>query len=87
MESSPQEYSARDDFSRGAAPPSECELPDYRPAQAANDVRMSQLARTIEQFADDAPAAATETSLLQLVAATDDLLVEELLDVGPAALC
>ncbi len=49
MESSPQEYSARDDFSRGAAPPSECELPDYRPAQAANDVRMSQLARTIEQ--------------------------------------
>ena len=49
MERSPQEHSARDGFSRGAAPPPECELPEFRPAQAANDVRMSQLARTIEQ--------------------------------------
>lgn len=49
MERLPQEHSAREDYSRGAAPPSDCEIPDFRPAQAANDVRMSQLARTIEQ--------------------------------------
>lgn len=49
MERSPQEHSARDGFSRDTAPPPECELPEFRPAQAANDVRMSQLARTIEQ--------------------------------------
>ena len=51
MESLPQEHSAREGFSRGAAPPSECEneLVGFRPADAANDMRMSQLARTIEQ--------------------------------------
>ena len=48
MESSPQEHSVRDDFSRDAALPSGCELPEFRKSQAANDVRMSQLARTIE---------------------------------------
>ena len=49
MESLPQEHSARGDFPRRAAPPSDCGLPEFRPAQAANDVRMSQIARTIEQ--------------------------------------
>ena len=49
MESLPQEHSARGDFPRSAAPPSDCGLPEFRPAQAANDVRMSQIARTIEQ--------------------------------------
>lgn len=50
MESLPQERSAREGSSRGAAPPDcEMELPGFRPAEAANDTRMSQLARTIEQ--------------------------------------
>jgi methanogenic corrinoid protein MtbC1 len=55
MESLPQEHSAREGLSRGAAPPGtssemcEGELPGFRPAEAANDTRMSQLARTIEQ--------------------------------------
>ena len=51
MESLPQKHSAREGYSRGAAPPSECddELVGFSPADAANDVRMSQLARTIEQ--------------------------------------
>jgi methanogenic corrinoid protein MtbC1 len=49
MESWPQEHSGRENFSRGGALPSESELPGFRPAQAANDVRMSQLARAIEQ--------------------------------------
>ena len=50
MESMPQERSARDVASRSGAPP-ECgiELPEFRPDEAANDTRMSQLARTIEQ--------------------------------------
>ena len=50
MESLPQEHSAREEFSRGAAPPPECEneLVGFRSTDAANDVRMSQLARTIE---------------------------------------
>ena len=50
MESLPQEHSAREGLSRGAAPP-DCEddSPAFRPAEAANDTRMSQLARTIEQ--------------------------------------
>jgi MerR family transcriptional regulator, light-induced transcriptional regulator len=50
MESLPQEHSAREGLSRGAAPPDcEPEMPAFRPAEAANDTRMSQLARTIEQ--------------------------------------
>jgi MerR family transcriptional regulator, light-induced transcriptional regulator len=50
MESLPQEHSAREGLSRGAAPPDcEAEIPAFRPAEAANDTRMSQLARTIEQ--------------------------------------
>lgn len=50
MESFPQEHSAREGLSRGAAPPDcEAELPGFRPAEAANDTRMSQLARTIEE--------------------------------------
>lgn len=55
MESRPQEYSAREGSTRGGAPPDpasdmcELELPGFRPAEAANDTRMSQLARTIEQ--------------------------------------
>jgi MerR family transcriptional regulator, light-induced transcriptional regulator len=50
MESCPQEQSAREGRSRGAVP-SECEaeVPGFRPAEAANDTRLSQLARTIEQ--------------------------------------
>ncbi len=50
MESRSQENSLREGRSRGNAPP-ECqvELPEFRPAEAANDTRMSQLARTIEQ--------------------------------------
>ena len=49
MESFPQEHSAREGMSRGAAPPDcEAELAAFRPAEAANDTRMSQLARTIE---------------------------------------
>jgi methanogenic corrinoid protein MtbC1 len=50
MESLPQEHSARDISSMDAArPPPDCEieLPQFRPS--ANDTRMSQLARTIEQ--------------------------------------
>jgi len=50
MESFPQEQPAREGMSRGAAPPDcEAELPQFRPAEAANDTRMSQLARTIEE--------------------------------------
>jgi len=50
MESFPQEHSAREGSSRGAAPPEcEAELPGFRPADAANDTRMSRLARTIEE--------------------------------------
>ena len=50
MESLPQEYSAREGMSRGArAPDCEAELPGFRLDEAANDTRMSQLARTIEQ--------------------------------------
>ena len=55
MESRPQEQSAREGSTRGGAPPDtnsevcEAELPGFRPAEAANDMRMSQLARTIEQ--------------------------------------
>ena len=50
MESLPQEHSARDGSSRAGAPP-ECDDSDllgFRPSEAANDTRMSQLARTIE---------------------------------------
>ena len=51
MESFPQGQSvAREGSSRGAsAPECELELPGFRPDNAANDTRMSQLARTIEQ--------------------------------------
>ncbi|MBC8055999.1 MAG: cobalamin B12-binding domain-containing protein [Rhizobiales bacterium] len=55
MESLPQGHTAREGLSRGAAPPDtrsemcEAELPGFRPAEAANDMRMSQLARTIER--------------------------------------
>jgi MerR family transcriptional regulator, light-induced transcriptional regulator len=51
MESLPQEHaSAREGMHRGAEPP-ECqaELVGFRDDEAANDTRMSQLARTIEQ--------------------------------------
>jgi MerR family transcriptional regulator, light-induced transcriptional regulator len=49
MESLPQEHSARDEVSRSGAPPDcEMDLPGFRPAEAANDTRMSRLARTIE---------------------------------------
>ncbi len=51
MESIPQGQSVADQLSsRGAsAPECELDLPGFRPDQAANDTRMSQLARTIEQ--------------------------------------
>jgi len=50
MESFPQEHAAREGLSRGAAPPDcEAELSALRPVIAANDMRMSQLARTIEE--------------------------------------
>jgi methanogenic corrinoid protein MtbC1 len=55
MESRSQEHSAREGSTRGGAPPDstsemcELELPGFRPSEAANDTRMSQLARTIEQ--------------------------------------
>lgn len=53
MESRPQEHPAREGLSRGARAPEseicEADLPGFRPAEAANDMRMSQLARTIEQ--------------------------------------
>jgi MerR family transcriptional regulator, light-induced transcriptional regulator len=48
MESLPQEHSARDGLSRSGEPPQCDDLPGFRPAEAANDTRMSQLARTIE---------------------------------------
>jgi MerR family transcriptional regulator, light-induced transcriptional regulator len=49
MESLPQEHSARDGSSRSGGAPPECDdLPGFRPSEAANDTRMSQLARTIE---------------------------------------
>jgi MerR family transcriptional regulator, light-induced transcriptional regulator len=50
MESLPQERAVRDEL-HGGDLPSACteELPGFRPAEAANDMRMSQLARTIEQ--------------------------------------
>lgn len=49
MESLPQGLSIREGVSRGAAPADcEAELPGLRPAEAANDTRMLQLARTIE---------------------------------------
>jgi MerR family transcriptional regulator, light-induced transcriptional regulator len=49
MESRPQEQQEREGSTRGAGPP-DCdeELQGFRPAEAANDTRMSQLARTIE---------------------------------------
>ena len=55
MESRPQEHPAREASTRGGAPPDanheicEAEPPGFRQAEAANDMRMSQLARTIEQ--------------------------------------
>ncbi len=55
MESRPQEHPAREGSTRGGAPPDssqelcEAEPPGFRQADAANDMRMSQLARTIEQ--------------------------------------
>lgn len=55
MESRPQELSAREGSTRGGAPPDstsetcDAELPGFRPAEAANDTHMLQLARTIEQ--------------------------------------
>ena len=50
MESYPQEHLAREGSSKRAAPHDcEAELPGLRPANAANDTRMSQLARTIEE--------------------------------------
>jgi MerR family transcriptional regulator, light-induced transcriptional regulator len=50
MESLPQEHATREVApSRTAAPPERAlDLPEFRPAEAANDTRMSQLARTIE---------------------------------------
>ena len=49
MESMPQEHSVREGASRGGSAP-ECEAgpAEFRPDEAANDMRMSQLARTIE---------------------------------------
>ena len=50
MESLPQEQSAREGASMSAASVEcEAELAGFRPEEAANDTRMSQLARTIEQ--------------------------------------
>lgn len=49
MESMPQQHSARGGANRSAAPPEgETRMPEFRPEEAANDTRMSQLARTIE---------------------------------------
>lgn len=50
MESMPQEQSMREGPSRGGVP-RECqdESPEFRPQVAANDTRMAQLARTIEE--------------------------------------
>lgn len=49
MESWPQEHSLREALSRSVSSP-ECrsEMPPFAPAEAANDLRMSRLARTIE---------------------------------------
>ena len=49
MESMPQEHSVWEGASRGGSAP-ECEAgtAEFRPDEAANDMRMSQLARTIE---------------------------------------
>lgn len=55
MESRPQEHTAREGSTRGGAPPEasgtmcEVDLPGFRPEEAANDTRMSRLARTIEE--------------------------------------
>ena len=50
MESLPQEHSSRDAVSRSTAPPECAELlPVHALAEAANDTRIAQLARTIEQ--------------------------------------
>jgi MerR family transcriptional regulator, light-induced transcriptional regulator len=55
MESRSHGHSARQGLTRGGAPPDtssevcEAEFPGFRPDEAANDMRMSQLARTIEQ--------------------------------------
>ena len=50
MESRPQENSTRKSRSRGPAPVErEAELPKFQHAEAANDTRMSQLARTTEK--------------------------------------
>ena len=49
MESLPQENMARGSSARGEPPPAACdEAMEFRPVEAANDTRMSQLARTIE---------------------------------------
>ncbi|MEO8279939.1 MAG: cobalamin B12-binding domain-containing protein [Ideonella sp.] len=51
MESVPQERTSDEGLSGGGATRQDCEaeIPHCRPAEAANDTRMSQLARTIEQ--------------------------------------
>jgi MerR family transcriptional regulator, light-induced transcriptional regulator len=50
MESLPQEHSAREGSSRSGAAPECDDMPaEFLLAEAANDTRMSQLARTIEQ--------------------------------------
>lgn len=50
MESLPQDRTAREGSSAGRAPPDcEAELPEFSPLPAANDTRMAQLARTIEE--------------------------------------
>lgn len=50
MESLPQEHSAREGSSRAATAPECDDMPsEFLLAEAANDTRMSQLARTIEQ--------------------------------------
>ncbi len=50
MESLPQEHSAREGNSRSGAAPECNDMPaEFLLAEAANDMRMSQLARTIEQ--------------------------------------
>ncbi len=50
MESVPQGHSMRGATSRATTlADCEAELPGFRPVEAANDMRMSQLARTIEQ--------------------------------------
>ena len=50
MESLPQEHAVSDVLSR-RIPPLECEieLPGFRPDETSNDLRMSRLARTIEE--------------------------------------